>query len=124
MASALGSSKVVVLQDSTGKPLQCREVNGCWVLQTADKPTDDALQDPTFWMQMEATREYIAIKSVTGVTNNFDGHFYVQFSPNSPKMIFVIKATSGLREQLQVLQVQTCEPCRLEQFPFLDVEQL
>lgn len=95
----------MVLQDScTGQPLQSRLVSGCWELQPAQALTlDEARQEPSCWMQIEATRQYIAFKSVTV------GHSYVQFSAHSSKMVFVTgdRPRSGVREQLTVLQVNT-----------------
>jgi hypothetical protein len=100
MTSELGRCRVVVLHDScTGKWLHCNEN---WELQLSETLTrNEALQDPRCWVKIEATRDYIAIKAAAGG----HCHSYVQFSAqNCRKMVFVKKAC-GVREQLEVLQV-------------------
>jgi hypothetical protein len=100
MTSELAKCRLVVLLDcSTGHWLRC---NDNLELQPSETLTrNDALQDPRCWVQIETTRDYLAIKAAAGP----HCHSYVQFSAqNSRKMVFVKKA-SGVREQLEVLQV-------------------
>ena len=102
--AALGISTVVLQDSCSGQPLQGKLVSGCWELVPAHALTlDEAREEPSCWMQIEAIREYIAFKSVTV------GQSYVQFSAHSSKMVFVTgdRPRSGVREQLAVLQVNT-----------------